>query len=126
MRGITLSAYRGDDGEADRIVRLARVYATAITGLSDQDERREFAESLHRLHDHKGELTAVWCCEPCYRQWSPLVDQAWSEEAECNIRHISERERCIVGASEYMDRDADDVGEFLPAAILVLPAQGTA
>jgi hypothetical protein len=63
-----------------RVANMARAYSRA-TGATTLEQ------ALHRLHDHKGDLTAVWKVpDPTLQRY---VGIAWERENECNLEHLT-------------------------------------
>jgi hypothetical protein len=75
------------------------------------------------MHDHKGELTVLWCCAGCADDWMAFINAAWQSENECAVTHVSERERGIIAASEDAPLDSTWRSWLLPE-LAYLPAQG--
>jgi hypothetical protein len=61
------------------IVRTMRVIAD-VTGQAGA------SSSMHRVHDHKGELTVVWRAQGLHLRRH--VEAAWRSYDECNIKHL--------------------------------------
>jgi hypothetical protein len=64
----------GDVGE-DQRVREALAYAVALSG------GKMPSSALHSLHDHKGQLEALWTSRIDYVEFHKFIDRAWIEWA---------------------------------------------
>jgi len=88
------------ESEPFRLVRLERVFELAVTHFSHylgsgnrellrEEARQRLLSEVVKLHDHKGELTVRWNCEPNVCAVASF-ELAWVDvgEAEGQVRHV--------------------------------------
>lgn len=83
---ITVSCYR----ETSRLYRVLRVYETALNLAYQNGDQEYFRNSLKKLHDHKGQLTATWRSVTAFMKLKHYVQKAWEAECEWEIVHEDE------------------------------------
>lgn len=79
---VILGAYRADDDELGRVIRMCDVLRNIIERAIKDDLFKHLVE----LRDHKGTLIVVWAVEP-KDYWMHIVNKCWEDENECIIVH---------------------------------------
>ena len=75
------SNYENVQHRDDRLKKCARIAASLFSISDDQ-----LSALVHKLHDHKGELTVVWAHKPTERG-RLVLEEAWGQCAEYNTEH---------------------------------------
>lgn len=100
MKSIKFAATYGDEDEAHRIERLARVYRVALGKVRDASPDpsagQRFAGAIFKMHDHKGELVVFWRSDADVTLWADFIQQAWNAESECLIVHGSLESQAVL------------------------------
>lgn len=88
---ITISCHR----ETNRLTRLMSVYQKALTSAYNLGEHNEFRAGLKKLHDHKGQMTAVWRSVTSCHKLKIHIQAAWEDSGENEIVHEDEGGKTI-------------------------------
>lgn len=90
---IKIGCYR----ETDRLNRVLETYQKALTLADSAGFTSEFVSSIVSLHDHKGWLTVVWRDTNAGLSLRKFIDDAWEDQAEHLVTHLSETGEHIGG-----------------------------
>ena len=95
----------GCNRETTRLDRVLRVFHAVSKDAHSKGDYDRLRNNLVALHDHKGNLVAIWRNEKAREDMSDLVDRAWL--GECESREVNH----LIG-NEFQVRTIIEVGAY--------------
>ena len=89
---IEISCHR----ETSRLDRVLTAFQKAMTLAMADGKHGQLKSALKKLHDSKGDLTAVWASAEACMSLRRYVEAAWQDECEWHVVHKTSKGSFIV------------------------------